>query len=84
MIATPAFIAACGWFVLAAVLASIPSSDNLWRRAYFLIALGVPILGWLTYQNGPWVALIVLAAAASFLRWPLIYLGRWIKRRFAR
>ena len=84
MTVTPAFILACIWFVLAAVLASLPSSDNLWRRAYFLIAIGVPILGWLTYQNGPLVALIVLAAAASFLRWPLIYLGRWIRQRFPR
>lgn len=84
MTVTPAFIATCVWFVLAAILASIPSNDNLWRRAYFLIAIGVPILGWLTYQNGPLIALIVLAAAASFLRWPLIYLGRWIRQRISR
>ena len=75
---TPSLVAALLWFVLAHVLAFIPSKDNHWRRAYFLIALGIPLLGWVTIQNGPWIALLLLAAGASVLRWPLIYLGRWI------
>jgi hypothetical protein len=76
-----ALIAALAWFVLAHVLAFIPSKDRHWRRAYFLIALGIPILGWVTVQNGPIVALVIFAAGASVLRWPLIYLGRWMRRR---
>lgn len=72
------------WLVVANVLAMIPSNDNHWRRAYFLIAVGVPLLGWVTYENGPWIALLVLAAGMSVLRWPVIYLSRWIKRQFAR
>lgn len=84
MIFTPAFVAACVWLVVANVLAMIPSQDNHWRRAYVLIAIGVPILGWVTLQNGPWVALVLLAAGASVLRWPVIYLTRWVRRQIAR
>ena len=77
-------IMACLWALLANVLAMLPSGDNHWRRAYFLIAIGVPILGYVTYENGPWIGLLVLAAGMSMLRWPVIYLGRWTKRLFSR
>ena len=46
-----------------------------------LIGIGIPILGYVTWQNGPWVGLLVMVAAMSVLRWPVIYVGRWIKRR---
>ena len=72
---------ACVWLVLANVLALIPSRDNHWFRAYVLIGLGVPLVGWVTWANGPVLGLLVLAAGASLLRWPLIYLGRWVRRR---
>jgi membrane protease YdiL (CAAX protease family) len=68
------------WFIIANVLAMVPSRDNQWRRAYVLIALGVPLIGYVTYENGPWLGLAVLAAGASVLRWPVIYLGRWMQR----
>lgn len=79
---TVSLILACLWGVLANVLAIVPSKDNYWRRAYMLIGLGIPILGFVTYQNGPWIGLLVLAAGMSILRWPVIYLGRWMARRF--
>ncbi len=69
------------WGVTANILAMLPSKDNHWRRAYFLIAVGVPILGYVTYENGPWIGLLVLAAGMSVLRWPVIYLGRWVRRK---
>ncbi|SEW21066.1 Protein of unknown function [Cognatiyoonia koreensis] len=72
------------WLVVANVLALIPSRDNHWFRAYVLIACGVPILGWVTLENGPLIGLVVLAAGASVLRWPVIYLTRWLKRQIAR
>ncbi|WP_226622771.1 DUF2484 family protein [Alloyangia pacifica] len=72
---------ACLWLVLANVLAMIPSRDNHWSRAYVLIALGLPLLGWVWWQNGPWVALLVLIAGASVLRWPVLYLLRWLRGR---
>ena len=72
----------CLWLVLANVAAMIPSRDHHWTRAYGLIALGVPLVGWVTWVNGPILGLLVLAGGASVLRWPLIYLGRWLRRRF--
>ena len=76
-------ICAAIWLIAANVLAMIPSKDNLWTRAYILIAIGVPLLGWVTYQNGPLIGVILLAAGASVLRWPLVYLTRWIRRRIS-
>ncbi|EDM71158.1 hypothetical protein RAZWK3B_13094 [Roseobacter sp. AzwK-3b] len=73
-------ILACLWAILANVLAMIPSRNNHWRRAAFLVVIGVPLLGYVTYQNGPWWGLAVLAAGMSVLRWPIIYLGRWLLR----
>ncbi|WP_323782177.1 DUF2484 family protein [Leisingera sp.] len=68
------------WALTANVLAMIPSRDNHWARAYVLIALGVPLLGYVTYENGPWWGLAVLLAGMSVLRWPVLHFGRWVKR----
>ncbi|WP_460274838.1 DUF2484 family protein [Celeribacter sp. ULVN23_4] len=75
---------ACIWAVLANVIAMFPSRHQHWPAAYVLIALGVPLLGYVTYENGPWVGLIAFAAGASILRWPMLYLGRWMKRVMAK
>ena len=77
-------ILAALWAVVANVLAMLPSRDNHWTRAYVLIALGIPILGYVTYENGPLVGFVVLLAGASLLRWPVIYLSRWVKGRVSR
>ena len=77
-------IFACVWGLAANVLAMIPSKDNHWRRAYVLIAIGIPILAGVLVQNGPWICLIVLLAAMSLLRWPVKYLSRWVAGRFGR
>lgn len=74
-------ILACSWVLGAALLAAIPSNDNHWRRAYILVAVGIPLLGFVVYQNGPWIGLFVLAAGASILRWPLVYSWRWLKQK---
>lgn len=76
---TLSLVLACLWVVLANVLAMLPSRDNHWRRAYFLIGIGIPILGYVTYQMGPWIGLLVLVAGMSVLRWPVIYLTRWMR-----
>ncbi|MEL0437399.1 DUF2484 family protein [Phycobacter sp. K97] len=67
------------WALAANLLAMLPSRDNHWRRAYALIAVGIPILGYVTYENGPWWGLAVLVAGMSVLRWPVIYFGRWLR-----
>jgi hypothetical protein len=70
----------CAWLIAANVLALLPSRDNHWARAYALMALGVPLLGYITYTNGPLLGMVFLIAGASILRWPVIYLGRWMRR----
>lgn len=73
-------IAALLWMVAANVRAMFPSKDNHWRFAYVMIAIGVPILIWVYVDHGPTLALILLAGAMWVMRWPVIYLSRWIKR----
>lgn len=73
-------ILAALWALIANLLAMTPSKDHHWRNAYVLIAIGIPIVGLVTWQHGPWLGMIVLVAGMSMLRWPVIYLGRWIKR----
>ncbi len=77
-----ALICAGIWMVVANILALIPSKDNHWFRAYVLMAIGVPILIWVAQKNGLFIALIVLVAGLSILRWPVYYLYRYIKRMF--
>jgi hypothetical protein len=74
-------ILAALWAVAANVLAMLPSNDNHWRRAYALIAVGIPLVGFVTWQNGPWIGMIVLIGGMSMLRWPVIYLGKWLRNR---
>lgn len=81
---TPSLIVVAIWLLGANVVAMFPSKDHHWKFAYGMIALGVPLLGWVTYENGPWIGLIALAAGASVLRWPLIYLTRWVRRVMGR
>lgn len=73
-------ILACLWLIGANVTAMLPTRDHHWRAAYVLIALGVPIVGYVTWQMGPLLGLLVLAAGASVLRWPVYYVWRWVKR----
>lgn len=77
---TLSLVLACLWVVTASVIALFPSKRQHWPAAYGLIAVGIPLLGYVTYQNGPMVGLLCLVAGASVLRWPLIYLFRWLRR----
>jgi hypothetical protein len=72
---------ACIWVVVACIGAMFPSKKSHWPFAYGLIAIGIPVLGFVTYQNGPWVGLAAMLAGASILRWPVRYLWRWMRQR---
>ncbi|PTV97483.1 uncharacterized protein DUF2484 [Rhodobacter aestuarii] len=61
---------ACLWVVVASVIALGPQRYH-WPAAWGLIAVGVPILGWVTWTNGPIWGLVVLAGGLSVLRWPV-------------
>jgi hypothetical protein len=72
------------WVVLAFVMAAFPSTDNHWRRAYVLMAIGAPLLIWITWQHGIWFGILGVIVGASVFRWPVYFLWRWIKQRLAR
>ena len=66
------------WLVAANLIGLLPSRDHHWRNAYILIAVGVPILGWVLVVNGVVWGLIFLLAAGSVLRWPVVHAWRWV------
>ncbi|MCO8144152.1 DUF2484 family protein [Rhodovulum tesquicola] len=80
---TVSLILACLWVVVAAGLGMLPQRYH-WPAAYGLIALGIPLLGYVTYQNGPMLGMVAMAAGVSVLRWPTLYLLRWLARPLRR
>ncbi len=69
---------ACLWALCAAFISMLPHVWH-WRGAWMLIATGIPLLGYVTVQMGPWWGLGVMLAGASVLRWPLIHAGRRLR-----
>ncbi|MGE5199408.1 MAG: DUF2484 family protein [Rhodospirillaceae bacterium] len=80
---TTSLILGCVWIVVANVIGMMPSKRNHWPQAYALIAAGIPLLGYITYENGPWWGLAALFAGASILRWPLRFLAAWVRAKAA-
>ena len=78
---TTPLIAGLLWLVAANLIGMLPSRDKHWRNAYLLIAVGVPLLGWVTYVDGVVWGVILLVAAGSVLRWPVVYAWRWVRGR---
>jgi hypothetical protein len=72
------------WLITANLIAMFPSRDHHWTNAYILIALGVPILAWTWWSNGPLLALAFLVGGASVLRWPVYFLVRWCRTVLSR
>ncbi|MEM8802768.1 MAG: DUF2484 family protein, partial [Pseudomonadota bacterium] len=42
-----------------------PSKKKHWPAAYGLMTVGLPLLVWVVWQNGPWIGFFVLVAAMS-------------------
>lgn len=81
---TISLILALIWLIAANVIGMLPFKNNHWPVAYVLIAVGIPLLGYVTYENGPFIGIVALIAGGSVLRWPVLYFGRWIKRQVRR
>ena len=79
---TASLTLACVWAVIASIVAMTPRRFH-WPAAVVLIVTGIPLLGWVTYQNGPLWGMLVLAGGASMLRWPILHLLRRLRRRGA-
>jgi hypothetical protein len=76
-------ILACLWAVIAFVAAMMPERYH-WPAAWGLIATGIPILGFVTFEAGPVWGMLCLVAGASVLRWPLLRAGERLRRLVAR
>lgn len=76
---TLSLVLACLWALAACLIAMLPRRYH-WPGAFVLIAAGIPLLGYVTWQNGAFFGLLFLAAGMSVLRWPLLFLGRWLRR----
>jgi hypothetical protein len=76
---TASLTLACVWALVGCGIGALPSRFH-WRGAVALIATGIPLLGWVTLQNGALVGLLMMVAGASLLRWPLLRLGQWAAR----
>ena len=72
---------ACIWLVVANVIAILPTKDKHWTSAYLLMSVGVPLLGFVVYENGLVWGIGLLIAGGWILRWPVYYLFRWITRK---
>lgn len=77
---TLSVVCALVWMLVVNLRAMFPSKDQHWRFAYFMIVLAVPVLVAIYIQHGLLLSLVFLAAAMWIMRWPVIYLTRWIKR----
>ncbi|SMX22072.1 DUF2484 family protein [Boseongicola aestuarii] len=76
---TSSLMLACLWCILANVIAMFPSKKKHWPAAYVLMTFGVPLLGFVFWENGIWIGFLVLLAAMSILRWPVVFFLRWLK-----
>ena len=79
---TPSLILALAWLVIANVIAMFPSKRSHWPAAYALLGVGLPLWVWVWVENGWFIALVILVAGGSVLRWPVLFAWRWVRRVF--
>ena len=80
---SPALVLFCVWVVVATVIAMLPRRFH-WPGAALLIALGIPLLGFVTWEAGPVWGVVALLAGMSVLRWPALRAAQWIAWRVRR
>jgi hypothetical protein len=76
-------VAAALWSASAVLAALLPRRPRA-RAVALLIGSGVPLLGMLTMEHGPWAGLAALASGVLILRWPICRSRRWRLARLRR
>jgi len=74
---TASLTLACLWAIIASIVAMVPRRFH-WPGAVALIAAGIPLPGWVTWQNGPLWGMPVLAGVRCCCA------GLWCRLRAAR
>ncbi|GAB5445595.1 DUF2484 family protein [Gymnodinialimonas sp.] len=72
-------ILACLWALTACLVGMGPRRFHI-PAAWVLILTGIPLLGFVTYQTGPFWGVLLLLGGMSVLRWPLIRAGQRMRR----
>jgi len=76
---TTSLLLACLWVLVATAIALMPRRYHV-PGAVGLAASGIPLLGLVTWENGPLAGVLAMAAAASVLRWPLFHLASLLRK----
>ena len=76
---TASLTLACIWAFVASAAALTPRRQHR-HAAVGMIATSIPLLGWVTFQNGPLWGLLALALGSALLSWPVVHLLRRLRR----
>ncbi len=76
-----AIVFAAAWVGIGTVVALLPAR-YIPPGAFMLMLLLVPLMPYLWIAGNPFLAVLFLAAVGSLLRWPIVYLGRYIRSKF--
>jgi len=66
-----AFVVFALWLLAANLAGLLTCPIRHGRAALALAAVGIPILGWITWLHGPVLGVAALALGCAALRWPL-------------
>ena len=76
---TASLTPACLWAIIASVVATVPRRFHR-PGPVVTVAAGIPLPGWVTWQNGPLRGMPMLAGGALLLRRPVVPLARRLWR----
>ncbi len=77
---TTAVIFAAAWIGMGTVIALSPK-QFIPPGAFLLMLLLIPLVPYLWIAGNPFLCVMFLGGVASFLRWPIVYLGRFIRAK---
>ncbi|QBY00952.1 DUF2484 family protein [Rhodophyticola sp. CCM32] len=66
---------ACLWVLAAAIVAMLPMRHQ-YIPGIALLILSLPLIGYVAWQHGPLLVLLVVFAVLSMFRRPLLYFAR--------
>ncbi len=80
---TSAIIFAAAWISIATAIALSPK-QIIPPGALLLLVLLIPLVPYLWIAGNPFICVMFLGGVASFLRWPIVYVGRYFRAKWRR